>query len=251
MKVRPNNQLEVLAIIPSRLGSKGLPGKNTKLFCGEPLISWTIKEIKNSDLISRAIISSNDQEAISIAKSSGIEVPFVRPSNISGDLATDIEFIQHALLFLQKNQAYSPDIVVRLPPTSPLRTAKHIDQGVKTLINTSTLDSVRPVCKVSHHPYKYWTMDDDNVILKPFLDKSVTGFKEPANLPRQLFPTIYRHTGAADFIWTKTIKEKNSASGDTIGYFLMDDEDSVNIDSELDFLFAEFLMKKRLSQTSL
>jgi CMP-N,N'-diacetyllegionaminic acid synthase len=241
--------METLAIIPCRKGSKGLPGKNTKDFCGKPLVLWTIEEIKKCKSVTRVLLSTDDPKAREVALANGVEVPFMRPADISGDLATDYEFISHALNFLQSKESYSPDIVIRLPVTSPLRRADHVEHGIQTLVNTPGADSVRPICPVSKHPYKFWKKSSDTRFIEPFLDEAFTGFKEPANLPRQLFPEIYQHTGAADFIWTKTILDMCSVSGRSVGYFFMEEESSVNIDTEEDFMYAEYLMKFRLSKT--
>ena len=238
--------MNTLAIIPARGGSKGVPQKNIKLFCGEPLIAWSIKETEKSKYISRTIVSTDDPKIAEVAKSFGAEIPFMRPDEISGDLATDYEFILHALDFLKENELYEPDIIVRLPPTSPLRKAEHIDRGIQKLLDTPQADAVRPIYEVSKHPFKFWKISDNEQFLEPFLPKSITRFDEPSNLPRQLFPPVYSHTGSVDVIWTKTIRLKKSVSGENIAYFIMDEEDSVNIDTLLDFFVAEQLMKRRI-----
>jgi len=116
--------MEILAIIPGRGGSKGVPGKNIKMLLGKPLIAWTIEEAKKSKYLTRIIVSTDSQEIADIAKQYGAEVPFLRLVEISGDLATDVEFLLHALDFLKEKENYEPEIILRLPPTSPLRTAR-------------------------------------------------------------------------------------------------------------------------------
>lgn len=239
--------MKILGIIPARGGSKGVPKKNIKLFNGKPLIAWTTDEVVKSKFLSRTIVSTDDPEIAEIAQSLGAEVPFIRPTEISGDLSTDYEFIIHALDFLKNNDQYEPDIIVRLPPTSPLRTAEHIDEGIQKLLDTPRADAVRPIYEVSKHPFKFWKISNNRKFLKPFLPKSFTGFDEPANLPRQLFPSVYCHTGAVDVIWTNTIRLKKSVSGENLAYFMMAEKDSVNIDTLSDFFIAEQLMKRRIS----
>lgn len=239
----------VLAIIPARGGSKGIPGKNIKLLAGKPLIVWTIEVAKQSKLVDRVIVSTDDENIASVAREYGAEVPFLRPQEISGDLATDVEFIEHALDFLEKKEGYIPDIVLRLPPTSPLRKIEHIDMGISTLVDTDGADASRPIVEAPKHPYKFWLIDEtDSRFLKPFLGKEITGFDEPHNLPRQLFSKVYIHTGAMDVVWVKTIREQKSTSGKKLAHFLMEAESSINIDHPLDFVVAEVLMNKRLQK---
>lgn len=235
-----------LAIIPARGGSKGVPGKNIKPLAGKPLIAWTIEAAKKSKYIDRVIVSTDDEEIAKVALEYGAEVPFLRPADISGDLATDLEFIDHALEFFETQESFIPDIVLRLPPTSPLRTCEHIDTGIITLVDTEGADASRPIVEVDKHPYKFWLRDDeDERFLKPFLSKEHTGFDEPHNLPRQLFTKVYRHTGAMDVVWVKTIKEQRSTSGRKLAHFSMSEEESVNIDIPIDFEIADILIRKK------
>ncbi|OGY43097.1 MAG: hypothetical protein A2729_05805 [Candidatus Buchananbacteria bacterium RIFCSPHIGHO2_01_FULL_39_14] len=235
---------EILAVIPARGGSKGVPKKNIKLLCGKPLIVWTITEAKKSKYLTRIIVSTDDEEIAEIAKRNGAEVPFLRPSEISGDLSTDVEFLLHALNFLKQKENYEPEIVLRLPPTSPLRTAKNIDEGIIKLLNTPGADAARPILEAPKHPYKMWKISADGQWLKPFLSKEFTGFEEPHNIARQLFPKVYIHTGAMDIMRLKTIRELKSTSGNKLTYFFMKPEESINIDTPLDFEIAEYLSKK-------
>jgi CMP-N,N'-diacetyllegionaminic acid synthase len=237
--------MEILAIIPARGGSKGIPGKNVKPLAGRPLIAWTIDAAKNAKHVTRTIVSTDDEGIATVARAHGAEVPFLRPADISGDLATDVEFLEHALTHLHDTEGYEPDIVLRLPPTSPLRTSEHIDEGIEKLLSDDSLDAVRPIVEASKHPYKFWKISDEETHLEPFLPSSFTGFNEPHNLPRQLFPKVYMHTGAMDVIRRDTVLKQKSTSGKKLGYFFMDAVDSINIDHPLDFEIAEILMSKR------
>lgn len=239
--------MEILGIIPARGGSKGVPGKNIKVLAGKPLIAWTIGEAKNSTLLTRTIISTEDDRIAEVARTYGGEIPFMRPKELAQDLSTDIEFIEHVLVTLRETEHYVPDLIVRLAPTSPLRTAEDIDRGVDTLLKDTLADSVRPIVEASKHPYKLWKIADDGRHLVPLLSKEFTGFDEPHNLPRQLFPKVYAHTGAVDVIRRETIEKYHSTSGKTIGFFHMPEERSINIDHPIDFEIAEILMKKRIS----
>jgi len=238
--------MEILAIIPARKGSKGIPGKNIKMLAGKPLIAWTIEEAKKSKFLTRIIVSTDDPETAEIAKSFGAEAPFLRPPEISQDLSHDLEFLLHALDWLKEKENYEPEIILRLPPTSPLRTAVHIDEGIKKLLDTPEADSVRPICEAPKHPYKCWKITEDGLYIEPFFPKSITGFDEPNNMPRQILPKVYIHTGAMDILRLRTIREMKSMAGNKAAYFFMNEEESVNIDKPIDFEIAEFLLKKRL-----
>ena len=119
--------MEILGVITARGGSRRIPRKNVKLFCGKPLITYTIEAAQKSQLLSRVILSSEDEEIIQIAKEYGLEVPFVRPRYLATEDAKSVDVLIHAVKFLEETENYKPDIVVILEPTSPLRTAEDID----------------------------------------------------------------------------------------------------------------------------
>lgn len=233
---------EILGLIPARGGSKGVPGKNIKLLADEPLIAYTIRESKKSIYISRLIVSTDDERIAGIAGSYGAEVPFMRPAELALDQATDLPVFQHCLEWLQQNEGYCPKIVVHLRPTAPLRKVAHIDRGVELLLNSPEADSVRSVCLAPKNPLKMWKIE--NSCLTPFIPESISGIKEPYNLPRQELPVAYIQNGAVDVIRTETILEKKSMTGDIILPLIMEESESMNIDTEMDFLVAELLIKK-------
>lgn len=242
--------MEILAIIPARGGSKGIPRKNIRPLADKPLIAWTILAAKASRYITRVICSTDDADISNTALTYGAEVPFLRPDHLAVDLSTDVDFLTHALQWLETHESYHPDIVIRLPPTSPLRTAAQIDEGVETLLAHPEADACRPITEAPKHPYKMWRVAEDTVYLEPFLPASFTQMEEPYNLPRQLLPKAYIHTGAMDIMRTDTILKLKSTSGKKMTYFFMPLEDSVNIDHQLDFELAELLMKKRLNSSA-
>jgi len=244
MASQDNNK--ILGVIPARGGSKGVPRKNIRELAGKPLIAWTIEEAKKSKHLTRIIVATDDKEIAEVAKKYGAEVPYMQPAKLSTDLSTDVEYLTYAVDFLKEKENYQPDIILRLPPTSPLRTADHIDQGIEKLLATPEADAVRPITETPKHPYKMWKISEDEKWLEPFLSKEFTGFDEPHNLQRQRFPKVYIHTGAMDVIRLKTLKELKSTSGKRLTYFFMAPEESVNIDTEFDFILAEFLINKKL-----
>ena len=236
--------LNILAIIPARGGSKSVPRKNIKELAGKPLIAWTIDEAKKSKYLTRTIVSTDDEEIAKVARKYGAEVPFLRPEEISGDRAKDIEFLLHAVKFLKEKENYIPDIVVLLRVTAPLKTVKNIDEGIELLIKTPEADATRPIVEAPKHPYKMWKISEDKKWIEPFLPKSFTGMDEPYNGPRQALPQVYCHTGAMDIMRLKTITELKSTSGKKLAYFFMKPEESINIDTSMDFKMAEVLMEE-------
>ena len=130
--------MEILGIIPARGGSKGILNKNIQKLNNLPLISHTIESIQKSNLLSRIIVSTDDDDIAKIAKSHKIEVPFIRPKNISGSKATMKNVVNHALTFLEKKENYLPDLIMIFQPTTPYRSTKLISESIKIFQNQNT-----------------------------------------------------------------------------------------------------------------
>ena len=209
-------QLECLAIIPARSGSKGISHKNIRFVGGKPLLAWSIEHAIDSRHISRVIVSTDSEQYAQIAREHGADVPFIRPPEISGDHSTDLEVFLHALGWLQENENYTPDICVHLRPTCPVRDPYVIDSIVDILRSRPDLDSVRTITPVSHPPYKMWTRDEDGY-LSPVV--GVPGIREAWNEPRQKLPVAYLQTASIDAVRTRVIVESQSMTGSRIyGY---------------------------------
>lgn len=232
------NRSEVLAIIPARGGSKGIPRKNIKYFAGHPLVAWSIAAARQADLVTRVIVSTDDEEIASVSRQHGAETPFRRPSELSADLSVDYPLFEHALKWLKENEGYQPDIVVQLRPTSPIRQKGLVNQAIQQLISHPEADSVRGVVPSGQNPYKMWQMAGDHMI--PLLQ--VEGIAEPYNAPRQLLPATYWQTGHVDAIRVYTILEKRSLSGNVILPIHIDPSFTVDIDSLRDWDRAEWLV---------
>ncbi len=230
--------MEVLALVPARGGSKGVPRKNVRLLGNKPLLAWSVEKAQKAKTVNRVIVSTEDTGIAEISKKWGGEVPFIRPAEFSQDETTDLPVYQHALRWLKKNEGYIPDIVVWLRPTAPFRLSSDIDAAVKKIIVTKA-DWVRSVCEVEHHPYWMFNFDDDRLI------SFIKGIKL-ANYPRrQMLPSVYRLNGAVDVTWSATITEKGLFyEGDVCGY-IMPIERSIDIDTEEDFLIAKAMLKRQ------
>ena len=232
----------MLAIIPARGGSKGLPNKNILPLLGHPLIAYSIKAGLISDTITRVIVSTDSEEIARIAREYGAEVPFLRPSELSEDQSTDMEFFQHALKWLKTNENYRPDILVQLRPTSPIRFKSEIDHCVNLLASDKHADSLRVITKAPATPYKMWLLESDNSFMRPLLN--LKDVKEPFNQPRQYLPSVYWQVGTLDVIKTQTIENKDSLSGDQILPFTIPEEYAVDIDDLSAFEEAARIIEK-------
>jgi len=234
--------LKVYAIIPARGGSKGLPGKNIKKLGDKPLIAHTIEAARKSGLIERIIVSTDDADIARVAREYGAEV-IDRPKELAEDLTEDLPvFIYHLNQLKKANDL--PDMIVDLRATAPLRRANRIKEGIELLARAGKAgaDSVRAVSKAAKHPFKMWTIE--GAFIKPFLPESFTKMKEPYNAPRQALSSVYQNNGSMNAFWPETVLEKNSMTGERILGLPMEDWESVNIDTEIDFLLAEHLMEK-------
>lgn len=234
------NDTEVLAIIPARGGSKGIPRKNIRNFAGHPLIAYSIAAALQSQRVTRVIVSTDDAEIAEVARAYGAEVPFLRPAELAQDSTLDLPVFQHALAWLTANEAYAPDVVVQLRPTSPIRPVGLVDEAVHILLEHPEADSVRGVVPAGQNPHKMWRIDLQTGQMKNLLD--VPGVPEPYNAPRQLLPPVYWQTGHVDAIRPSTILEKNSMSGEVILPVMIDPRYTVDIDSLADWKRAEWLV---------
>ncbi|MCF8026466.1 MAG: acylneuraminate cytidylyltransferase family protein [Desulfobacteraceae bacterium] len=228
----------VLAVIPARGGSKGLPRKNIRMLAGKPLIAWTIEEARQSEYIDRLILSSEDPEIIHTAQSFGCEVPFVRPSDLAGDNTPGIDPILHAIGLLP-----GYDIVMILQPTSPLRMARDIDEGLEFFIQRSASVCVS-VSEMSKSPYWMFSLDPQNYMQPIFKHKEITN-------RRQDLPKIYMPNGALFISRTAYLEKKRSFYTDETMGFIMPKEKCHDIDDEMDFLFIEFLINTRYQHKDL
>ena len=221
--------MEILCIIPARSGSKGIKDKNIKLLNGKPLLSWSILQAKKCDYKMKIIVSTDSEKYKKIAEESGAEVPFLRPKEISQDLSTDFEFVNHCVNWLKKNQNYKPKIIVQLRPTQPNRKVEDINKAIKLFIdNYDNYDSLRSIIPIKKSCFKMYLLDKGKNKLDPIF-KKFKNLNEPYNQCRQILPTTYLHNGYIDIIKTDILKN-NTISGSNILPFIMKDDDNIDID---------------------
>ena len=235
-----NSKGPVLAIIPARGGSKGLPGKNIRLLGRHPLIAYSVASCLAARAIDRVIVSTDNQEIADVARSYGAEAPFLRPAELSTDLSPDLPLFVHALEWLKQNEGYEPSMIVQVRPTTPFRPQGLLDQSVRLLQSDTRADSVRGVTRPSQNPYKMWTCDND-AYLSPLVPSE---HEEPYNMPRQLLPQAVWQTGHVEVIRRETILDKKSLTGDRIKSVMVDSAFVVDIDRLEDLQYAEYMLGK-------
>jgi N-acylneuraminate cytidylyltransferase len=228
---------KVLAVIPARGGSKGVPRKNIRPLAGKPLIGWTIEAANDATLIDRVIVSTDDLEIAEVARTLGAEVPFLRPAGLASDAASGMEPIVHAIHELQ-----GFEYVVLLQPTSPLRNGNDIDAAIAMCTNEGAFSCVS-VSEVKERPEYCYFMDKSGRIssVLPNIEQVVR---------RQNLPPVYCLNGAiyvAKISWFLT--HKTFITEETRAW-VMPRERSIDIDDTYDFELAEYEIGKGLRKSS-
>lgn len=231
----------VFALVLARGGSKRIPNKNIKELAGKPLIAYAIESGKQSKYVDRVVLSTDSEKIQEVGRRYGAETPFMRPTELANDIAVDYVVFEHALQWFEEKEGYKPDIVVQLRPTSPLRTAEHVDRAVELLAAHPEADSVRTVTEPEQSPYKMYKIKDDG-FLEPLL--TIEGVPESFNLPGQKLPKAYKHVGYVDVMWRKTIMEKKKMTGSKILPLILEEAQS-GINTPEDWERYEYLMRKR------
>jgi len=229
----------MIAIIPARSGSKGVPGKNIKLLGGIPLFAFSIIAAKMMPSVSRVIVSTDSEEYAQIAIEYGAEVPFLRPNEISGDKSTDFDLFLHALNWFKENENLIPEYILHLRPTTPLRNPQIMDEAVKLFFENKNLaSSLRSGHSAPESPYK-WFLKDDNNYFKGLRDDLTP---EKVNLPRQSFPSVYIPDGYIDILKSSVILDSGTLHGDKMLVF--ESPFCVEVDTKDDFEYLEFQIEK-------
>ena len=229
----------MIAIIPARGGSKGLPGKNIKELNGKPLISYTIEAALNSKYITKVIVTTDSEEIADVAIKSGAEVPFMRPDELASDTASAIDVYLHAVDFMKDKYNDSMEKFMVLLPTAPLRKTSHIDEAVEKFLlsKADTLISV----KEAETPATWYMIKDD----KDCIQNAGFGTGN-AVTNRQMNSQYYVPNGAIYILDYNLLKNSRTYySNNTIAY-IMSAEESVDIDTLTEFMYAEFLIKEHI-----
>jgi CMP-N-acetylneuraminic acid synthetase len=229
--------MKILGIIPARAGSKGVPGKNSKLLNGKPLVQYSFDAANESKLLVNVVLSSDDENCIAFAKANHIETPFKRPDALATDTATSLQVIQHVIEFYRRN-GQTFDIICLLQPTTPFRSVGFIDAAIKKFLE-SNLDSLFSVLEVPLEYNPHWVFEktaDGNL-------KIATGEKQIISRRQQLPQALHRD-GAIYLVKTDVVMKENSLYGEKMGYIRSDPEYYVNIDTLKDWEKAEKIAKR-------
>ncbi|MEM9823293.1 MAG: acylneuraminate cytidylyltransferase family protein [Bacteroidota bacterium] len=235
---------KILAIIPARGGSKGVPRKNIVPLNGKPMIYYTIKVAQECKLLDRVILTSEDAEIIETAKALGLEVPFVRPTHLAEDHVAERPVLQHAVNALMEKESYDPDFIVCLKPNIPFRSTEDITNAI-TKWQALSSDSVRTVTTAEgvHHPYWMFTKDEQGMATPLIEDKTIDQYYQ-----RQLLPPVYSLNGAVDGIQTDILMRHKKYYGDRMALLEIPKSRAIDIDTLDDLDYARYIMQKNNSE---
>lgn len=229
--------MEILALIPARGGSKGIPHKNTVDLCGKPLLQYTIEAAKESKLVTRTIVSTDDESIANIAMKIGVEV-MRRPIELSGDMTPMKDVIDYVISQLDQEE-YKPDVLVLLQPTSPLRTAKHIDEALLSMLDDSNADAVVSVIELPHLHSPLKIMKTNS---KGYLEFYLQGGEQYTL--RQTLPKFYARNGAAIYaVKVESYKQTKSLYGTNCLPYVMSQNESIDIDDIGDIEIAKYYLE--------
>lgn len=228
---------KITAIIPARGGSKGLPNKNLRNMVGKPLIAWSIEQAKLCNLIDTIIVSTENDEIAFVARQYGAEIPFKRPASLADDTVNVMDVLIHALAELSSKLTLT-DLVVLLQPTSPLRVADDISNAIH-IFSEREAHAVVSVCEVDHSPIWANTLPAD-LCMKNFIRP------EALNRNRQDFEVYYRINGAIYLAEIGFLLDNKNFYDEKTFAYVMPRERSVDVDSLVDFEYAEYLLGKSL-----
>ena len=227
---------KILAVIPARGGSKGIPRKNLANLGGKPLIAWTIEQAQLSRYIDRLIISSDDDEIIKTAQSLGCDAPFKRPAEISTDIASGIEPVIHAIKYFKSDYHY----ILLLQPTSPFRSKEDIDGSIE-LCHRARANACVSVVRSNKNPYWMYTISSDGV-----MQSVITARKMYAR--RQDYPAYYGLNGAIYLANCKWILRSRTFIYRKTIAFLMPEERSLDIDTDYDLKIANLIKESKIDK---
>lgn len=233
--------MKILGIIPARGGSKSISRKNIKELGGKPLIARTIQAAKESEVLERLIVSTDDPEIAEVGKRWGAEIPFIRPQELAEDSTPTLPVLQHAVQWLRDNENYYSDAVMLLQPTAPLRQAFHIREAAG-IFRESGADSVVSVVEIPGHFSPYWAVvERENGWAELFIGQPIR-----RRIPRrQSFPQkTYTPNGAIYLFKTELLFDPDEPSlyGERVKLYRMEERYSFNLDSLEDWALAEWVI---------
>lgn len=235
----------IVALIPARGGSKSIPKKNIIDLGGYPLLTYAIDAAKLSSYINRVIVTTDSQEFADIANAYEAETPFLRPTEYAQDASQDIEFVSHALDWLEKNEGYVPDLIVHLRPTTPLRDPAIIDKAIEEIIADDKATALRSAHESEYTAYKLFRKKGEYINF--FGAEDFEKNEEYYNKARQVLPKTYNCNGYVDVIRPEVLRQTGMLHGEYIRAFIT--ERIADIDRIEDVRFAEQLLRNEKFQS--
>ena len=234
-------QPTIVALIPARAGSKRVPDKNIRLLAGHPVMAYTIAAALESEVFSDVIVSTDSEKYAEMARYYGAEVPFLRPSELAGDVSPDIEWLEYTLKRLQEDDR-KYDCFSILRPTSPFRLPETIQRAWQAFIKEEGVDSLRAIEKCQQHPGKMWVVRGKRIM--PLLPLS------PAEQPwhssqYQSLPEVYVQNASLEIAWTRVVLEERTIAGNVLMPFLTKGYEGFDVNNPYDWDLAEHLVSKR------
>lgn len=235
----PENQPTIVGLIPARAGSKRVPDKNIRPLAGHPVMAYTIAAALQSEVFSDIIVSTDSERYADIARYYGAEVPFLRPTDLAGDVSPDIEWLVHTLTQLREN-GREYDCFSILRPTSPFRLPATIQRAWQAFRAEVGVDSLRAVEKCQQHPGKMWVVRGNR--MTPLLPLG------PPDQPwhssqYQSLPKVYVQNASLEIAWTRVVFEGRSIAGNVLMPFLTRDYEGFDVNNPYDWDLAEHLVR--------
>ncbi len=231
--------IRTLGVITARGGSKGVLRKNIRPLLGKPLVAYTIEAANASRLLTDSVVSTEDEEIAAVCREHGGNVPFMRPAELAEDLTPSLPVVQHAVREMERLSGQPYDAVVLLQPTSPLRRPEDIDACIQMLVESGA-DSVVSVTEAKQHPLKMKRIVGENIVIN-YIDQGADDMR-----PRQALPPVYVRSGDVYVSWRRVVMDENQLIGRDCRGYMIPAERTIDIDSEFDFLWAEYVLSQRI-----
>ncbi len=229
----------VVAIIPARSGSKGIKDKNLSNLGGFPLIAYSIVAAKLAKQIDRVLVSTDSEHYAEIGRRYCAEVPFLRPTELSGDASTDRDFMLHAMQWVQENEGQIPEYWVHLRPTTPLRDPAHLDSAIQVLVNRPEATALRSAHVSPESPFKWFRLNEVGFFTALTSDDTSL---DKFNLPRQTYPKAYIPDGYVDIVKSTFVMNSGQFHGDRVlGY---ESPYCTEVDSQDELDMLDFQLRK-------
>jgi len=238
--------MQVLGIIGARGGSKGLPGKNVRPLCGQPLLSYAIQTAKRCRHVTRVLLSTDSEEYAAVGRQFGADTPFLRPAEHASDTAIELGYIRHALGWLVENENYRSDLVVRLCPTAPLIRAEDVDRAIELVMNDPKAHSAIVMTPAREHPRKVVKIAPDGEHAISYITERGSDVA-PTN--RQSYAEAYNRQSLPIVSRFDTIMNLNSQTGEIVRFCVVAQDTALDIDTDLDFRIIETLLRERAGRS--